>query len=317
MRVLYLVITLIILSIASIFIGVSELSLMDIGGLTSQQQEILLVSRIPRLLSILIAGMSMSVIGFIMQQLSRNKFVSPTTAGTMDSARLGILAALILFPTASMLMKVSIAFVFALAGTFLFMKILDRIKFKDTIFIPLVGLMFGNIVGSLTTFIAYRFDMIQSIGSWLQGDFSMIVKGRYELLYLSIPALILAYFYANRFTIAGMGKDFASNLGLQYKQIVNIGLVIVAFVSSIVLLTVGSLPFLGLIIPNIVSIYQGDHLQKNLLHTALLGALFVLVCDILGRVLIFPYEISIGLTVGVLGSGIFLFLLLRRNAYAS
>lgn len=290
---------------------------MDIGGLTSQQQEILFVSRIPRLLSILIAGMSMSVIGFIMQQLSRNKFVSPTTAGTMDSARLGILAALILFPTASMLMKVSIAFVFALAGTFLFMKILDRIKFKDTIFIPLVGLMFGNIVGSLTTFIAYRFDMIQSIGSWLQGDFSMILKGRYELLYLSIPALILAYFYANRFTIAGMGRDFASNLGLQYKQIVNIGLVIVAFVSSIVLLTVGSLPFLGLIIPNIVSIYQGDHLQKNLIHTALLGALFVLVCDILGRVLIFPYEISIGLTVGVLGSGIFLFLLLRRNAYAS
>lgn len=145
----------------------------------------------------------------------------------------------------------------------------------------------------------------------------MILKGRYELLYLSIPALILAYFYANRFTIAGMGRDFASNLGLQYKQIVNIGLVIVAFVSSIVLLTVGSLPFLGLIIPNIVSIYQGDHLQKNLIHTALLGALFVLVCDILGRVLIFPYEISIGLTVGVLGSGIFLFLLLRRNAYAS
>lgn len=290
---------------------------MDIGRLTSQQQEILFVSRIPRLLSILIAGMSMSVIGFIMQQLSRNKFVSPTTAGTMDSARLGILAALILFPTASMLMKVSVAFVFALAGTFLFMKILDRIKFKDTIFIPLVGLMFGNIVGSLTTFIAYRFDMIQSIGSWLQGDFSMILKGRYELLYLSIPALIIAYFYANRFTIAGMGRDFASNLGLQYKQIVNIGLVIVAFVSSIVLLTVGSLPFLGLIIPNIVSIYQGDHLQKNLIHTALLGALFVLVCDILGRVLIFPYEISIGLTVGVLGSGIFLFLLLRRNAYAS
>ncbi|MYL21582.1 iron chelate uptake ABC transporter family permease subunit [Halobacillus litoralis] len=317
MRVLYLAVTLVILSIASIFIGVSELSIMDIGGLTSQQQEILFVSRIPRLLSILIAGMSMSVIGFIMQQLSRNKFVSPTTAGTMDSARLGILAALILFPTASMLMKVSVAFVFALAGTFLFMKILDRIKFKDTIFIPLVGLMFGNIVGSLTTFIAYRFDMIQSIGSWLQGDFSMILKGRYELLYLSIPALILAYFYANRFTIAGMGRDFASNLGLQYKQIVNIGLVIVAFVSSIVLLTVGSLPFLGLIIPNIVSIYQGDHLQKNLIHTALLGALFVLVCDILGRVLIFPYEISIGLTVGVLGSGIFLFLLLRRSAYAS
>lgn len=317
MRVWYLVITLLLLSFVSIFVGVSNVTILDIGSLTEHQRDILLISRIPRLLSVLIAGMSMSVIGFIMQQLSQNKFVSPTTAGTMDSARLGILIALILFPAANMLTKMAVAFLFALGGTFIFMQLLNRIKFKDTIFIPLVGLMFGNIVGSLTTFIAYRFDLIQSVGSWLQGDFSMILKGRYELLYLSIPALLLAYIFANRFTIAGMGEDFASNLGLRYQQVRNIGLTIVAFVSSLVILTVGTLPFLGLIIPNIVSIYQGDHLQKNLFHTALLGALFVLICDILGRVLIFPYEISIGLTVGVLGSGIFLYLLLRRKAYES
>jgi iron complex transport system permease protein len=158
--------------------------------------------------------------------------------------------------------------------------------------------------------------LIQNLSSWLQGDFSLVVKGRYELLYLSIPLLIIAYLYADKFTVAGMGESFSINLGVKYKQIVNIGLVIVSLITSITILTVGMLPFLGLIIPNIVSIYRGDHLRKSLPHTALLGAVFVLACDILGRVIIFPYEISIGLMVGVIGSAIFLFMLIRRGRYA-
>ncbi|WP_077622736.1 ABC transporter permease [Sediminibacillus massiliensis] len=315
MKLTYLALSLVVLSFISIFVGVSNVSPLDVFSLTEDQLDVLLVSRLPRLISILIAGMSMSIVGLIMQQLSRNKFVSPTTAGTMDSARLGILVALILFPADGVLTKMSIAFAFALAGTFIFMKILDKIKYKDAIFIPLVGLMFGNIVGSITTFFAYKYDLIQSVGSWLHGDFSMIIKGRYELLYISIPAVIIAYIFANRFTIAGMGEDFATNLGLNFKQVVNIGLVIVALVSSVVMLTVGSLPFLGLIVPNIVTIYQGDHLKKSLHHTALLGAVFVLICDIFGRVIIYPYEVSIGLTIGVIGSGIFLYLLIRRRAH--
>jgi iron complex transport system permease protein len=145
----------------------------------------------------------------------------------------------------------------------------------------------------------------------------MIMQGRYELLYLSIPLVVAAYLYANRFTVAGMGEEFSVNLGLNYKRVVNIGLVIVALVSAIVMLTVGNIPFLGLIIPNIVTIYQGDNLKKNLSHTALLGAVFVLACDILGRIIIYPFEISIGLTVGVIGSGIFLYLLLRRKSHES
>ncbi|KMY55344.1 iron ABC transporter permease [Bacillus sp. FJAT-27231] len=311
----YLVIALIILSILSLFIGVTHISPLELFNLTDDQTQIVWKSRIPRLVSIIIAGVSLSISGLIMQQLSRNKFVSPTTAGTLDSARLGILVSLILFTAASPIEKMIVAFVFALAGTFLFMKLLDKIKFKDTIFIPLVGLMFGNILTSISTFIAYKYDLIQNMAAWLQGDFSMIISGRYELLYISLPLLVVAYIYAERFTLAGMGEDFAVNLGLNYKRVVNIGLVIVALSATLVVLTVGMIPFLGLIIPNIVSIYQGDHLKKSLSHTALLGAVFVLFCDILGRVIIYPYEIPIGLTVGVIGSGIFLYLLMRRRAY--
>jgi iron complex transport system permease protein len=305
-----------VLSVLSLFVGVQDLSAMDLFHLTKEESQTLFFSRFPRLLSIIMAGMSLSICGLIMQQITRNKFVSPTTAGTMDWARLGVLISLLVFASASPLLKMSIAFIFSLAGNLLFMKILDRIKFNDTIYIPLVGLMLGSIVSSLATFIAYKYDLIQNLSSWLQGDFSLVVKGRYELLYLSIPLLIIAYLYADKFTVAGMGESFSINLGVKYKQIVNIGLVIVSLITSITILTVGMLPFLGLIIPNIVSIYRGDHLRKSLPHTALLGAVFVLACDILGRVIIFPYEISIGLMVGVIGSAIFLFMLIRRGRYA-
>ncbi|GLI10059.1 MULTISPECIES: ABC transporter permease [Paenibacillus] len=315
MRKTYLVLALIVLSVASLFIGAKDLTLTDIVQWNEEKVEVLMISRFPRLISILIAGMSMSIVGLIMQQLSRNKFVSPSTAGTMDSASLGILVALLVFTEATPLLKMSVAFIFSLAGTYVFMKILDRVKFKDAIFIPLIGLMLGNLIESMTTFFAYKYDLIQSMSSWLHGDFSGVLKGRYELLYISIPATVLAYLFANKFTVAGMGEDFSVNLGLNYRQVVNIGLVIAALVTSVVVLTVGMIPFLGLIIPNIVTIYQGDNLKKNLPHTALLGAVFVLACDIFGRVIIYPYEISIGLTVGVIGSGIFLYLLMRRKKY--
>ncbi|WP_341357346.1 ABC transporter permease [Rossellomorea sp. y25] len=312
----YLFIALILLSLLSLFVGVSHITPMDLLQFQSEETQIFLISRFPRLLAILLAGAGMSIAGLIMQSLSRNKFVSPTTVGTIDAARLGILVSMIVFVNASLLEKMIVAFAFALAGTLLFMQILDRIKFKDAVFIPLVGLMLGNVLSSVTTFFAYKANVIQNMAAWLQGDFSLIMKGRYELLYISIPIMIIAYLYANRFTVAGMGEDFSKNLGVSYRRIVNTGLVLVALITVTVVLTVGMIPFLGLIIPNIVSIFKGDHLQKTLPHTALLGAIFLLVCDILGRIIIYPYEISISLMVGVIGSAIFLYLLVRRKAYA-
>ncbi|XID94792.1 ABC transporter permease [Paenibacillaceae bacterium WGS1546] len=316
MKIGYLWFALIVLSCTSLFVGVSDISPRHLFSMTEYQWEIMKISRIPRLISIVIAGVGMSVVGLIMQQLARNKFVSPSTAGTTDSASLGVLVSILLFPGASPLVKVAIAFVFALAGTLLFMRILTKIQFRDPILIALVGLMFGGIVGSATTFLALKYNLLQSVNSWLFGSFSSILKGNYEMLYVSLPLILIAYLYANRFTIAGMGEEFAVNLGLKYRQVVNLGLGIVALVSAVILLTVGSLPFLGLIIPNLVSIYKGDNLRSSLPHTALLGAVFVLACDILGRLIIYPYEISIGLMVGVIGSGIFLYLLLRRKNYA-
>src|SRR5690554_1065934 len=304
---------LVMLSLASLFIGAGDITAMDILRLEDSKVELLLISRIPRLASIIIAGMGMSIAGLIMQQISRNKFVSPTTAATVDSSRLGILVGMILIPGAGTLWKMSLSFVFAVGGTMVFMRLLDRIKIKNTVFIPLVGIMLGSIIESFTTFLAYRYDLVQNVNSWLQGDFSMIMKGRFELLYISIPLLIVAWKYADRFTVAGMGEDFALNLGLNYKTVVNIGVTIVALISATVIVTVGRIPFLGLIIPNLVTLYRGDNMKGNIWIVALSGSAFLLFADILGRLVIYPYEVSISLTVGVMGSMIFLYLLLRGD----
>ncbi|MCQ4924306.1 ABC transporter permease [Tissierella carlieri] len=310
----YLLFVLIILSVVSIFIGVKEISLSDIFYLRNDKIQILFLSRFPRLISIIVAGIGMSISGLIMQQITQNKFVSPTTAATIDSAKLGILVSLILFSTVSVFTKMLISFIFALVGSFLFMVILKKIKYKNAVIVPLLGIMLGSIIDSMATFLAYKYDLVQNVSSWLQGDFSMVIKGRYELLYISIPLVFIAFLYANKFTLAGMGEDFSINLGLNYNKVVNLGISIVALITSVVVITVGKIPFLGLIIPNIVTMYQGDNLKNNLVPTALFGPVFLLFCDILGRIIIYPYEISIGLTAGVLGSLIFIYLLIRRNA---
>lgn len=313
-----LLIILVCLTIVSLFVGVSQLSLSDIFHLNEEQQNILFSSRIPRTVSILLSGSSLALAGLIMQQMMQNKFVSPTTAGTMEWAKLGILISLIFFPKGHILIKLLFAVGLSLAGTFLFVKLINLIRVKEVIFVPLLGIMIGGIVSSFTTFIALRTNALQSIGNWMNGNFAIITSGRYEVLYLVVPLLIIAFIFANHFTIAGMGKDFSHNLGVSYEKIINIALFITAALTALVVVTVGTLPFLGLIVPNIISMYRGDHLKNALSHTLMLGSIFVLFADIVGRLIVYPYEINIGLTIGVFGTVIFLILLMKgRKHYAN
>lgn len=311
-----LLILLVVFGMISLFIGVIRINLDDIFSLSATQLEIILLTRIPRLIAILLTGMSLSICGLIMQQLTQNKFVSPTTAGTMDCAKFGILISLIFFAGASFFAQALIASIFALLGSFIFIQILRKIKLKDVIFVPLIGLMFGGIINAITTFFAYALNYIQNIQGWLQGSMANVMQGNYELLYISLPLFILAYFLAHKITIAGMGEDLALNLGVSYNTILFLGLIIVSIITSVVIVSIGVIPFLGLIIPNLVAIYHGDNLKKNLIYIALCGALFLLICDIISRLVIFPFEMPLSITTGVLGSLIFIFLLLKRKTYA-
>lgn len=299
----YLVIVLIISIIVSIFLD------LDYSNMSS----LILISRLPRVISIIISGVGLCIAGLIMQNITRNKFTSPTTAGTMDFAKFGLVISMILMPNQKMMIKASFSFVFAFIGSWIFMYILKKLKVKNDIFVPLIGMIFGGIIASITSFITYALDMNQTVNAYFQGSFSTVIKGRYELLYICIPMIVLAFIYANKFTIAKMGQDFSKNLGLNYQGVVNLGLIVVSCISGLTLVMVGNIPFLGLVVPNIIVLLKGDNLKNILVDTCLFGATFILLCDIISRSIIRPYEVSIGLTVGVIGSAIFLYLVLRRQ----
>ena len=194
-RIDILIFLLIVLSIISMFVGVSQIHISDIFNLTENQMSILIHSRLPRTVSIIIAGASLAVCGLVMQQLTRNKFVSPTTAGTTEWAQLGILLGLIFFPALSMMGRLFFAVALALLGTMLFMSIITRIKFKDVIFVPLIGMMLGGVVASVSTFLALRADMLQAISGWMHGSFSTLISGKY---YISVFRCLSSYSYMLR-----------------------------------------------------------------------------------------------------------------------
>lgn len=304
-----------VLAVVSVFVGVGDVSPGALLGRNPDDRalQLLLVSRIPRTLAIVLAGMSMSVAGMIMQMLTRNRFVEPSTAGTAESASLGILTVTLLAPDIPVFAKMLVASGFALAGTALFLRILRAVPLRSVLIVPLIGIMLGGVISAITTFIAYRFDLLQSLNAWMTGDFSGVLRGRYELLWLSFALTAIAYMAAHRFTVAGLGEDFTTNLGLNYKAVMRLGLVIVSMVTAAVVVTVGMIPFLGLIVPNIVSVAMGDNMRRSLPWVALLGAGLVLACDITGRLIRYPYEIPIGTTMGVVGSALFLYLLLRKR----
>lgn len=230
--------------------------------------------------------------------------------------KMGLLAGTLLFVQAPVMVRMALAFVFSLGGTFLFMRMLSRVPIRNIITVPLIGMILGAVVESLNTYLATRYDLVQNMESWLQGSFALVVRDRYELLYIGIPLAALTYMYANKFTIACMGKDFAHELGLNHAQIMTIGLSLAALMTSVVTITVGNLPFVDLVIPNLVSAFRGDNLRSNLLDTALLGAVFVLLCDLVGRTVMRPYEVPVGVTASILGGSVFIWLLVRRNRLA-
>ncbi len=301
-----------ILSILSLFIGVIDLDTLSLLSGDVRQLRILIISRLPRLLALLCTGIGMSVAGLIMQQLCMNKFVSPTTGATISSAQFGILLALLFMPDSTLWGRALFAFAAAVAGTWGFVWFIQRIQFKDVVMVPLVGIMFSNIIGGITNFLAYKFEMTQALSTWLTGHFSLVLKGRYELVYLAVPLVILAFLYANHFNIAGMGRDFSKNLGVNYNVILFIGLTIAAMITASVVVVVGAVSYIGLIVPNVVSLFKGDKIRGTLADTALFGALFVLVCDMAGRIVIAPYELPIELIIGIIGSILFIMLLFYR-----
>ena len=302
--------------VLSLSVGTAAFSVEQFLVGSNTDRLILLSSRLPRTVTVLLAGAGLSLSGLIMQSLTQNRFAAPDTVGTVDAARVGMLCGMILFPGLSVVGKMALSFFFAAAGTFLFLVVVNRLPFKSQMTIPLLGLMYGNILGGVANFFAFRFNVTQNLSAWMQGDFSLVIKGQYEGMYLIFLLFLALYFFADHFTIARFGKDAAKNLGLPFEAVLFIGTLFVSLTVAVILSTVGNLPFLGVIIPNLVSLRFGDNIRNTHGKVALFGAVFLLLCDIFSRAVIPPYEIPVETVLGVFGGGLFLWLLLKGRRTA-
>lgn len=318
-RKLYLasLVLMLLLFFISLSIGIADFSWKNLlEGQWNDSSQVMLISRLPRTFAIVLTGASTAVAGMIMQILLKNRFVEPSMVGASQSATLGLLLMALWFNASALWLKMSVAAGCALLGMLLFMALTRRLPPTAQLMIPLVGMIFGSVLDAVATFIAYEYEMMQLLGTWQSGDFSGVLLGRYELLWLTGILAVFAYVIADQLTIMGLGETVAANLGLNRDLVLWLGLFIVALISSLVVVTVGSIPFIGLVVPNIVSRLLGDKLRSSLPAVALLGATLVLLCDIIGRLIVFPFEIPVSTVFGVLGTVLFLYLLLRTPKVA-
>ncbi|MGV0372084.1 ABC transporter permease [Corynebacterium pilbarense] len=287
----------------------------DILG-TEDGWEMFRATRVPRTIALVLAGAAMAMSGLIMQMLTQNRFVEPTTTGTTEWAGLGLLASFLLFPDGSVMTRMLLAVGAAFIGTMVFFAFLRRVTLRSSLVVPIVGIMLGAVVSAVSTFIALQTDLLQSLGVWFAGSFTSVIAGQYEILWVVLLVVIAVFFYADRLTAAGLGEDIATNIGLNYNRIVLAGTSLVAVATGVVTVVVGNLPFLGLIVPNIVSMLRGDDLRSNLPWVCLTGIGVVTLCDLLGRIVIAPFEMPVSVILGVVGAAVFIALIVRRGRNA-
>lgn len=306
-----MLIAIVLLGGLSLSLGSQTLQWADVLAGSADTWLTLEASRLPRLLALLLAGSGLAVCGVILQHMVRNRFVEPGTTGGLEAAKLGILVSLVLLPDAGLLPRMLLAMLCCLLAGLLLVMLLRRLPVHGQTLVPVVGLLYGVVLAALAEYYAYNHHLLQDMQGWLLGDFSRVLAGQYELLYLIVPATVLAYVYARRFTVMGMGEQMASALGLGYATTLGLGLLLVALVVAATVITVGAIPFVGLVVPNLVAMRYGENLERTLPLVASGGALLLLLCDVVGRVLMHPFEVPIALTAGGLGGLVFVYLILR------
>lgn len=168
----------------SLLVGAREI---DVWTFSGDAWLTLTASRLPRLAALILTGVGLAVCGVILQHILRNKFVEPGTTGGLDAAKLGILVSLVLMPAASPMTRMLFALVCCFAASLGFLAIIRRIRFQNTLLVPVIGLMYGGVLSAIAEFFAYRHNILQSMQGWLLGDFSKVVQGNYEIIYLILP----------------------------------------------------------------------------------------------------------------------------------
>ncbi len=276
--------------------------------------------RFPRLLLALVVGASLALCGYLMQAMVNNGLADPYLLGTASGASLGAVIVFFGFVPISFA-GLYLPSVFAFAGAFIVTLIVVILGYRKRQLIPSQMLLAGIAMSSLCTamvgmltFLSDSEGKLKSVIFWSMGSFE---RATWQLVAYPAVTLILALlffaFYQKQLNILLLGSERAQALGVKVARTRWVIMGIVSVVTGFAVATSGTVGFVGLIIPHVTRGLMGTTGRSNLLFCAFVGGIFMLLCDLLSRVIYPPAGLPIGIITSFFGVPFFVYLLFKKN----
>lgn len=275
---------------------------------------VMLYLRLPRTLIAVLVGIALTLSGAIYQSAFNNRLVSPDLLGVSSGASVGACFAILLgFSTA--LISV-FAFIVGAVTVVITLLIAKAFKNKTNVILILSGLAVGGVMSSLVGLIKYLADNEMKLAEmtfWLLGDLSKVTMDDfYVLLPVVIVCSIIAILLSWRLNIISLGQKEAKSLGVNYKINFVLLIAVATILTAISVSVSGTIGWIGLVIPNITRLLIGSNNKKLIPISMLIGAIFMVIVDMLARSLA-PNEIPLSVITGILGTPLFIFAIYKRR----
>lgn len=274
---------------------------------------IVLYSRLPRTLAAMLAGAALAVSGTIIQTVLSNPLASPGVIGVNSGAGFAVALVCAISPSAQRYTPL-MAFCGALAGVLLVTTLSQRtVASRMTVVLAGVAIstLFSAGIDAVVTLVP---DAVNGITDFRIGGFTGITMARLApAAGLILVSLGIAFSLSQQMDILALGSDTAQSLGLSVQFVRFILLVLAAALAGAAVSFCGLMGFVGLIVPHIMRRLTGENSLPLLLSSALGGAFFVMVCDLLARILFSPFELPVGIILAFAGAPFFLWLLFKQK----
>lgn len=277
-------------------------------------ESVIFTLRLPRTIAAILVGMALSVSGATYQSIFRNPMCAPDLLGVSSGACVGAAIA-ILFDGTSFVIQ-SFAFVFGIVAVFITILIPKMMRNNSTTILILSGIVVSSLMSSIISFIKSVADAdtkLAEITYWTMGSFANVnIKNIIEILPFILPSVIIIVLMRYRLNVLSLGDKEAKTLGVNLNVTRNIFIVCSTIATASCVCISGTIGWVGLIIPHVSRILIGSDNKKMIPLSITIGAIFMLIIDILCRTLS-TQELKISILTGIIGAPFFILILAKQK----
>lgn len=315
-------ILLMVVSIFVLFLGSTQITLIDLwnaifsSSRTNLDTSIIISIRLPRIIAAIVVGAGLSISGLIMQSITQNDMATPFTTGVSSAAGFGAALSIVLPQSVLTKSPVGLAFAFALLATICVYALTLYIRASVSTMV-LLGIAFNYLFSALNSILQYfaSEQQLASIVYWTFGSLSTISWQQIMIILpLLLGVMIVVYRYAYQIDLIASNNDLVTfSMGINARRIRIISGIAVALLSASIVSFTGVIGFVGMVAPHISKRLIGNQHRYTLILSAIFGSLLVLISDTLGRTLISPVSIPVGVCVSLIGVPLFILQIMRNS----